>query len=371
MPPSETSGSTGLNAAEFQLQYERARPDFARLTIKLRSLLEDLLSARGIPVHLVECRTKSVASFREKITRASKSYIEPLVELTDLSGIRLITYYQDDADAVASLIQQEFLVQSTSGMNDLPSPGEFGYRSVHFVVKLSDARAALAEWGGLGGLTAEIQVRTVLQHAWAAISHKLQYKREQDIPQTLRRKLSRLSALFEIADDEFFALKRESGALMDQISQRLSVGDQYIALDSLSVVRYLDTSPVLESLCDVAKSVGFRFEREHDEPEDDSDSVSQIIQLAGVTGIRTIADLDQAIVCVQPYAETYFSNQYHADGEREPGKWGATPGFICQLALIRARASHVRVGFLEQIGWDDSIASRVLQIAQSRAAGGT
>ena len=351
------------------LQYERARPDFARLTLKLHSLLSDLLVARGISVHLIESRTKEVASFREKIARASKSYVDPLRELSDLSGIRLIAYYQDDVDAICSLVRDEFLVVAESGTDEAESPSQFGYSSAHFNVQLTDGRAKLPEWGGLAGLAAEIQVRTVLQHSWAAISHKLQYKREDDIPRALRRKLSRLSALFEIADDEFLALRHHSNTIASQIGERLSVGDQNIALHRLSVAKYVEASETIKQLHEIAALVGFRTEREHDESEDDSETISEIIQLAGVTGVRTIADLDRTLTQSLSTAEAYLSRQYHADGTDEPGKWGVTPAFVCVLVLIGAKAQHIRTGFLEELGWDDSIASRVLEVAKGFASG--
>jgi hypothetical protein len=58
-----------------------------------------------------------------------------------------------------------------------------------------------------------VQVRTVLQHAWASISHALQYKQEDDIPRALRRRLARISALLEVADEEFAELNREHNQL--------------------------------------------------------------------------------------------------------------------------------------------------------------
>jgi trimethylamine:corrinoid methyltransferase-like protein len=60
---------------------------------------------------------------------------------------------------------------------------------------------------------AEVHVRTVLQHAWAAISHSLQYKKEDDVPAALRRRLNRLAALLELADQEFTTLSAEHRAL--------------------------------------------------------------------------------------------------------------------------------------------------------------
>lgn len=61
----------------------------------------------------------------------------------------------------------------------------------------------------LSGLKAEIQIRTILMHAWADVSHKISYKREEDVPTHLRRKLNRLIALFEIADDQFDSIVKE------------------------------------------------------------------------------------------------------------------------------------------------------------------
>lgn len=352
-----------------QFQYEKARPDFVRLTSKLHSLFSDLLAARGISVHLIEGRTKDVASFIEKITRSSKSYLDPLRELTDLAGIRLIAYYQDDVDTICSLVRDEFLVLAESGTYEAESPSQFGYSSVHFSVQLSDGRAKLAEWGGLAGLTAEIQVRTVLQHSWAAISHKLQYKREEDIPRTLRRKLSRLSALFEIADDEFLALKQQSHTIATQIGERLSAGDQEIALHQISVAKYMETSETVKRLFDIAANVGYRIEREYDESDDDSETVSEIIQLAGVIGVRTVSELDRTLAETLNFAHDYLSTQYHADGTNEPGRWGVTPAFVSVLMLVGARAQHIRAGFLEQLGWDDGIAKRVLKVAKAFVAG--
>jgi hypothetical protein len=80
---------------EWCAHYDRAHSDYSRFTEKIKLLLSDILQANGIGYHLIEARTKSTASFREKIARSSKSYTNPLRELTDLTGLRIITYYQD------------------------------------------------------------------------------------------------------------------------------------------------------------------------------------------------------------------------------------------------------------------------------------
>jgi len=186
----------------------------------------------------------------------------------------------------------------------------------------------------------------------------------------LRRKLSRLSALFEIADDEFFSLKRESRFLANQISEQLSAGDQQIAVHQLSISKYVETSSTLHRLCDVAEAAGFRFESEHDEPDDDSETISDIIQLAGVVGVRTIAELEHVLASTLGFAGKYLPALYQADGEKKPGKWGATPAFVCVLMLIGAKAQHIREGLLVQLGWDDGIARRVMKVAKGWPASG-
>jgi putative GTP pyrophosphokinase len=56
---------------------------------------------------------------------------------------------------------------------------QFGYASIHFAVELPASWLRVPSRAGLGGLRAEIQVRTTAQHIWAAASHKLQYKHEE------------------------------------------------------------------------------------------------------------------------------------------------------------------------------------------------
>jgi hypothetical protein len=84
-PPKKPVALQDITAA-----YEQVRPDFVRLTRKLESLLVDVMAARGLTYHLIESRTKDAKSVAEKVSRSSKSYSDPLRELTDISGVRII-----------------------------------------------------------------------------------------------------------------------------------------------------------------------------------------------------------------------------------------------------------------------------------------
>lgn len=349
---------------EWCTHYERVRPDYLRFTTKIESLLSDILQAKDIGYHLIEARTKDAASFREKIVRSSKSYTSPLDELTDLTGLRIITYYQDDAALIGELIKSEFVVDGSNSVEHSPVDAEFGYRSAHYVVRLSDSRAQLVEWAGLAGLRAEIQVRTVLQHAWAAISHKLQYKRENDVPTPLRRKLFRLSALFELADDEFVSLRDASGMLSKQIDSQLAKGDRNIRIDHVSLSQFIEQSPVVSELCALAAEVGFNFDDPNDLDDSDRDTTSDLVLLAGYARLNTLSQFENALEGASSWARAYFNEQYVQSGSSSKHKWYVSPAFICELVLIRSHVSHLRPGYLLQLGWDRGIASRVFNVAK-------
>lgn len=103
------------------------------------------------------------------------------------------------------------ILQAPVKTEDL-DPDRFGYRSNHYVVTIKPEWGAVPEFRGLTGIRAEIQVRTLLMHAWASLSHQLSYKVEDEIPKRFRRQIFQLSAIFELADQEFDRLRSQKTA---------------------------------------------------------------------------------------------------------------------------------------------------------------
>src|SRR5262245_58615407 len=163
-----------LDKAEAEKRYrDTVRPLCDVFGRRLAAITEDLCSTSGIAIAHIDTRAKSVDSFLGKADR--KAYTEPLAEMKDLCGVRGVTYYQDDVARAVAILSEEFAVDGAHSLDKAEEldVDEFGYRSVHLVVALKEPRSTLAEWKPFVELTAEIQVRSVLQHAWAAISHKL------------------------------------------------------------------------------------------------------------------------------------------------------------------------------------------------------
>ncbi len=133
-------------------------------------------------------------------------------DVTDLVGARIVTYFAGDVDKVAKVIEDEFSIDLEHSRDPRAAiePDRFGYLSLHYVVTVSAARLLQTEWARFSGFTFEIQIRTILQHAWAEIEHDRGYHTPDDLPHHVRRRWSRVAALLEIADSEFMALRGEA-----------------------------------------------------------------------------------------------------------------------------------------------------------------
>lgn len=182
-------------------------------------ILKKRLSKANIEISSVTNRAKTLKSFLEKISR--KTYENPFSELTDFAGVRVVFLYQSDLKKIESIIKKEFtVIEKVDKLND-KGIDKFGYGAIHYIVKLGKGTSG-ARYDDLKDLNCEIQIRTVLQDAWAIIDHHLVYKRESDVPSTLQRKLNSLAGLFETADDQFDSIRNEREKYLKDINESIS-----------------------------------------------------------------------------------------------------------------------------------------------------
>ncbi len=189
--------------------YARLQPTYRRLAERLGRILE-AVARRYCPGALVQGREKSIASFAEKALRKRDKYADPVHQLTDLAGARLVTYTADEAEAVCRFIDDErdgsFAIDRENSVCPAArlKVGEFGYGASHFIVQLKQPEILGVEVEPeLLGLKAEIQICTMLQHVWATIDHDRVYKAELVVPASLERELARVAALLEMGDGRF------------------------------------------------------------------------------------------------------------------------------------------------------------------------
>lgn len=140
-------------------------------------------------IHSLEARAKDIESFGSKAQKASDAdltkprYADPLRDITDLAGVRVIVFFPKTISGVDKCINDEFtVIEKSDKAEELIAADRFGYQSIHYLVRLKTTRTLLPEYRRFEGLTAEIQLRTILQHAWAEMEHDIQYKSLAAIP---------------------------------------------------------------------------------------------------------------------------------------------------------------------------------------------
>ncbi len=194
-------------------EYSLQHPELVGAGEQFLALVTSILDDAGINYLSVTGRTKSVASFAEKARRTVEGvplYPDPLRQITDTIGVRVITYVHSDVSAVADLLSDQVVVHDDRDLGrETAQEGRFGYASRHLLIGLDAAREGNAGYELLRGRSASVQVRTVLQHAWAEFEHDIRYKGTvpEEHASDFDRRFTLAAGLLELADREFSTIR--------------------------------------------------------------------------------------------------------------------------------------------------------------------
>jgi putative GTP pyrophosphokinase len=179
---------------------------------KFKGIIEVVIE--NIPTDSIQERVKKrdecIKKFENKYAaRATDNQNDKIQDyITDLIGIRIICLYESDTEIIKQLLEKNFdIVEETNKSEQLYNTNRFGYKGLHLDLRINSPRSELPEFVKYITLKFEVQIRTVTQHAWSAIEHKLRYKGQTQDDNLLERRINRLAALFEMADEEFVLLK--------------------------------------------------------------------------------------------------------------------------------------------------------------------
>ena len=178
-------------------QYRELRPTLQQLADEATNMLRQALREQGVYVTAIEHRVKTEKSLTGKLELKGVKY-KSIDDITDLVGLRVITFYTDEVDKVAVIAQRIFDIdwQESVDKRKLHSLDSFGYNSLHYICRLRK-----------GGPRFELQMRTALQHVWSTIEHDTGYKGDVKIPNEYKRQFSRLAGMLELVDEEFSRLR--------------------------------------------------------------------------------------------------------------------------------------------------------------------
>ncbi len=229
------------HAEEILSAYHEKLPILQRLAQKTYDQLNEVLRAQGVEINSIERRVKTEKSLRGKLEIKGEKY-NTINDVTDLVGIRVITYYTDDVDKVAAIVKNLFKVdwENSVDKRKLHKLDSFGYNSLHYICHLRN------EEGELKNIPFEIQMRTALQHVWSAIEHDIGYKGAVKLPPEFRRQFSRLAGMLELADDEFSRLRTIMSDYRRMLQGLVKSGQlDEVPLSKESFRNYLELQPFM------------------------------------------------------------------------------------------------------------------------------
>ena len=263
--------------------YRKQRDDFVKLGDVAHQILADIAKELGLTVLAVEHRVKEERSLAGKLERKGDGY-NTLEDITDILGCRVICFLSDEIDKIGKKVEEKFVVdwENSSDKRMLLKENAFGYLSLHYICSLPFGD----KWPNeICGKKFEVQIRTILQHAWSAIHHDIGYKSDFGVPRDINRQFARLAGLLELADDEFVRARDNMVSYTEDIRKRIITDDaDDVVINMISLNEYVLHNKKMQSLIkEIADICGAEIKP--------IDPESYIPQLAFL-GIKKLGDIE-------------------------------------------------------------------------------
>lgn len=251
--------SKKLTSEEIISEYQNLRDSLNRLESELKNQIITLVN--GISVNLgfpIYGRIKEVSSLIQKQNSGSFKIKRTIKELQDLVGFRIILLFKKDVEKLVSLLYENLNVIKQYDTQSRLSSNQFGYSSVHLVVRIPISWSDVPIFQGLEDINVEIQLRTLAQHTWAESVHLLNYKDDFEIPEHMIRDMSRISALLETVDSEFFKLLKDKELYIKQLSSnKINATNLEKILDTMLPPEFKTGSEKYDKAAEVLNEKGF------------------------------------------------------------------------------------------------------------------
>lgn len=185
-------------------EYRENKETFEKMKEIVLEELRKVLQENGLLVTVVEARVKEEKSLAGKLELKGYKY-KDLEAITDILGSRVVVFYNNQVDKVASMIEKSFNVdwENSIDKRKILEKDQFGYLSLHYICTIPESLYKDPECPNINKYKFEVQLRTALQHVWATAHHDTGYKSDIEIPIEYIRSINRLAGLLEIADNEF------------------------------------------------------------------------------------------------------------------------------------------------------------------------
>ncbi|OQY42517.1 MAG: hypothetical protein B6227_01830 [Fusobacteriia bacterium 4572_74] len=270
----------------FLKKYDKMLPVYKEMVEVIQGIFENKIENKDYRLQSTNFRIKTKESLRQKIHDKGRKY-QRLSDITDVVGVRVITFMEDQEDITAKKIKDFFVVDEKNSIDKRKTldPRSFGYLSLHYVVSFPLEE----KYKKFRGIRFEIQIRSLLQHTWATIEHDLGYKSRIGIPDELIRSFSRVASLLELADKEFVNIKQDLIKYEEKIHNSIKLGKNMPSdtpLNNITIKYFMENNIILNNLFEnILVELNLKVESRGETPV-------EIMKLLNYFKLKKVGDLE-------------------------------------------------------------------------------
>lgn len=206
-------------------EYRENQETFKIIQKIVEEKLNGFVKESGGLVNSITTRIKTEQSLCGKLDLKGTKY-KTLADITDIVGARIVTFYSDEIEKYAAKLEQVFNVDWSCSVDKrkIYQVDQFGYMSLHYICSIPETLFHDDKFPLVNKYRFEIQLRSVLQHAWATIYHDTGYKNNLEVPREYLRSLNRLASLLELADQAFVDIRTGIDKYRRNVSELIKRG---------------------------------------------------------------------------------------------------------------------------------------------------
>lgn len=292
------------HCAAILAEYDEFLPVFVRMQEIVTSAINSSISERNLYITALESRIKSRDSLTGKLRQKGYKY-STISDLTDIFGARVITFYSDEVDKIAAVVESLFDVDWANSVDKrkMHELNSFGYMSLHYICRIPKTLFSDPSMPKLNELRFEVQMRTALQHVWANMYHDTGYKVGVEVPQAHLRMLNCMAGMLELVDVQFSRIRTEINDYKRRVRSLVSSGNfSDVELTTGTFESYLELKP-FEPLISRIASIN--------QAEIYRDSIIRFAVPLKMLGFESLGDIEKLI---RDYSEEAFSLALHQIG---------------------------------------------------------
>jgi ppGpp synthetase/RelA/SpoT-type nucleotidyltranferase len=325
---------------------------------RLEDLVESLLDDGDVSYDWVITFSRTPHDVGDQLARArraGRTFERPLESELRVAGVMIGVRNNSSAADINDVIRREFTVDDESSLpideaavrNERlvdESSRPVGYEFAHYLVSLDERRSELAEWSRFVGLKARIEVRTLLQDAWAGVDDGLPFYEAESYPSEVRELLTGAAARIAAADEQLTEVHHAIWRLYREYSEAIAAGDLQIGVNGVSLMAYVENSELVSSLTELGVDVGLGQDPGYETGWQSIES--GILWLLRRDDVHTIAELEAFLKQATPRARVTLADLHRVVSDRDFIPWAIPEEIVEWLWLILRRADADTISLL-------------------------